>query len=110
MLARLTLVPLLAVALATLGGGLSSGSGAGAAGARVTTPALSATLYTSGLATGARPENIITGPDDNLWFSDYGTTPAIGRITPVGVITEYSTGLNAGSRPTVLMKGPDGNL
>ena len=50
------------------------------------------------------------GPDGNLWFYDIGTTKAIGRITPAGVITEYSAGLNAGGSPYSLAAGPDGNV
>ena len=42
---------------------------------------------------------IAAGPDGNLWFTDQGTTKAIGRITPAGAITEFSSGLNAGSDP-----------
>jgi streptogramin lyase len=30
------------------------------------------------------PESIAAGPDGNLWFTDHGATPAIGRITPSG--------------------------
>ena len=59
---------------------------------------------------GSRPSGIAAGPDGNLWFTDYGTTPAIGRITPGGTITEFSSGLNLGSDPSGIAAGPDGNL
>ena len=45
-----------------------------------------------------------------MWFSDQGTTKAIGRITANGTITEFSTGLNPGSNPGRLAPGPDGNM
>jgi hypothetical protein len=45
-----------------------------------------------------------------MWFTDDGTPPAIGRITPAGAITEYSTGLNANSNPSVIVAGADGNV
>ena len=53
---------------------------------------------------------IAPGADGNLWFTDPGTTPAIGRITPSGQITEFTTGLNAGSYPVGIAPGVDGNL
>ena len=48
------------------------------------------------LNAGSLPLGIAAGPDGNLWFTDQGTTEAIGRITPPGTITEFSTGLNPG--------------
>jgi hypothetical protein len=45
-----------------------------------------------------------------VWFTDLGSTKAIGRITPTGTITEFSTGLNAGSNPWDIAAGADGNL
>jgi sugar lactone lactonase YvrE len=46
----------------------------------------------------------------SLWFTDRGTTRAIGRITPSGAITEFTAGLNAGSSPLEIALGSDGNL
>src|SRR5204862_77187 len=46
----------------------------------------------------------------NLWFTDLGTTKALGRITPNGTITEFTTGLNPAGAPTELTLGPDGNV
>ena len=37
---------------------------------------------------GSYPFGITTGPDGNLWFTEY-TGDRIGRITPQGVISEY---------------------
>jgi hypothetical protein len=48
-------------------------------------------------------------PDGNLWFTDNGTTKAIGKITPTGTITEYSTGLAPGNL-YFIAPGPDGNV
>ena len=47
-----------------------------------------------------------------MWFTDAGSTPAIGRITPSGTITEFSAGLQPGnaSVPAGIAAGPDGNM
>jgi hypothetical protein len=68
------------------------------------------TEFSTGLNAGSAPADIVSGPDGNLWFTDAGSTKAIGRVTPSGGITEFSTGLNPGSSPEVLVSGPDGNL
>src|SRR5947209_2248355 len=61
--------------------------------------------------TGSVPGRIAAGPDSNLWFTDKGSTPAIGTINPTtDAITEYSTGLNAGSLQGGIGAGSDGNL
>jgi streptogramin lyase len=73
----------------------------------------------AGLPTGARPIAITPGSDGNVWFTDAGTTKAIGRITPSGTITEFTAGLNPGSVPGAgttaeaargFALGPDGNV
>jgi streptogramin lyase len=50
---------------------------------------------------------IITGPDGNLWFTEYGLEQ-IARITPEGEITEYV--LPSPFLPVGITSGPDGNL
>jgi streptogramin lyase len=51
---------------------------------------------------------ITTGPDGNLWFTEYfGNT--IGRITPAGVVTEFPIP-TPGVLPPGIAVGPDGNL
>lgn len=51
---------------------------------------------------------IVTGPDNNLWFTEKGASK-IGRITTSGQITEFS--LPSGDRqPAGIAAGPDGNL
>jgi len=85
------------------------------------TPSGTITEFTSGLNPGSVPGGGLTtgtvsvggiaaGPDGNVWFTDHGTTAAIGRITPSGSITEFSSGLPAGSAPYKLTTGPDGNI
>jgi streptogramin lyase len=74
----------------------------------------SVTEYSSGLQPGnaSRLGAIVDGQDGNLWFTDDGPVPAVGKITPAGQITEYSTGLQAnnGSHLVDITAGPDGNL
>ena len=61
-------------------------------------------IYTgSGIA--AQPDDIASGPDGALWFSN-GTS--IGRITTSGVVTDY-TGTHIDG-PTGITAGPDGAL
>jgi streptogramin lyase len=49
---------------------------------------------------------IATEPDGDAWFSDEGSTPAIGRVTPDGQIREFSAGLLPGSDPALIAPGP----
>jgi streptogramin lyase len=82
----------------------------GTPGNAAATPAGAIVEFSAGLNAGSAPSAITPGADGNLWFTDEGTTPAIGRITPAGAITEFSAGLNAGSRPYGIATGPEGNL
>ena len=66
--------------------------------------------FSTGLNVNSNPIDVVSGSDGNLWFTDEGTSSAIGRITPTGQITEFSSGLNAVSRPVSIAAGPDGNL
>jgi streptogramin lyase len=68
------------------------------------------TEYTGGLNSGSFPGDLVAGTDGNVWFTDRGSTKAVGRVTPSGAITEYSTGLNSGSDPAVIVAGADGNV
>jgi streptogramin lyase len=70
-------------------------------------PVLSAPL--SGL------QEIVTGSDGALWFSEYAGptgTSKIGRITTAGVITEYPipSGTSGFSGPQGITEGPDGDV
>ncbi len=61
------------------------------------------------LTNGIQPYKITTGPDGNLWFTEYGTNK-IGVMTPAGLlIAEYPIP-TAGSQPVDIALGPDGNL
>lgn len=68
------------------------------------------TEFTNGLHADSDLGGITPGPDGNLWFTDGGTTHAIGRITPEGKITEFTSGLNGPGRPADITLGPDKNL
>ena len=83
------------------------------------TPGGTITEFTSGLNQGSIPGGsaqfgslsvggIVAGADGNVWFTDHGVTPAIGRITPSGAITEFN--LPAGRVPYKITLGPDGNV
>jgi streptogramin lyase len=66
--------------------------------------------FSEGLSPNSQPEDIVAGPDGNVWFIDGDLNGAIGRITPTGAITLFSKGLNAESTPVKIVAGPDGNL
>jgi len=51
-------------------------------------PLGSVTEFSAGLNSGAEPFAIALGANGNMWFTDGGTTKAIGEITPSGTITE----------------------
>jgi streptogramin lyase len=53
------------------------------------------------------PDSITTGPDGNLWFTNYDNN-SIGSMTTTGVVSNY-TGSRI-SRPDSITMGPDGNL
>jgi RHS repeat-associated protein len=55
----------------------------------------------------SRPQQITSGPDGDLWFTDYEASK-IGRATTSGAITEYA--LPVGSGPAGIASGPDGDL
>ena len=56
-----------------------------------------------------RAVGIASGPDGNLWFTEFGSEQ-IGRINPTThAITETSLP-TAGSKPDGITAGPDGNL
>ena len=67
------------------------------------------TEFSSGLAANCNPRGITSGPDGNLWFTDYDGG-AIGRIIPSGVFTVFSIGLTANSGPQGITTGPFGSI
>ena len=54
-------------------------------------------------------EQIVSGPDGNLWFTEQTGGNAIGKITPSGVITEFPVP-TASAQPHGITVGSDGNL
>jgi len=78
-----------------------------------TAPTETITLFSAGITAGSGPEDIVTGPDGDLWFTQQETNE-IGRLNPrTGAITEYpvpaaNAGVNSG--PFGITVGPDGNL
>ena len=56
----------------------------------------------------SQPLSIITGPDRNLWFTEF-LGNKIARMTPEGAVTEFPIP-TADSRPDEIDVGADGNL
>jgi streptogramin lyase len=54
------------------------------------------------------PEEGQSGPDGNLWFTEYSAN-SIGRMTTAGVVTEFPLP-SGGSFPYAITAGPDGNV
>jgi virginiamycin B lyase len=57
-------------------------------------------------------EGITTGPDDALWFTEYGSGK-VGRLTTSGTLTEYSLHIHGqydSDGPAGITTGPDGAL
>ncbi len=53
---------------------------------------------------------VAAGPDGDMWFTDEGQTPAVGRVTSGGVIREFSAGVPTGSEPAAIAPAADGRL
>src|SRR2546427_12523133 len=58
--------------------------------------------------TPSEPTGVTSGPDGNLWFTEYWGNN-IARITTEGAVTEYRIPA-PGSFPLGIASGPDGNL
>jgi streptogramin lyase len=54
-------------------------------------------------------DEITEGADGNVYFTDKGNVPGIGKITPAGTITESAT-TPLTSMPSGIGAGPDGNV
>ena len=68
-------------------------------------------VFAAGLNSGSAPTMGSAGPDGAVWFTDTGTTKAVGKAEPDGTITEDTAGLNAGSLPFRFgREGPDGSM
>jgi streptogramin lyase len=70
------------------------------------TPFQAGTRTGGGFGTG--PERITSGPDGNLWFTEFWSN-RIGRMTPAGGLTEFPIP-SPDSAPRGIVTGPDGNL
>ena len=66
------------------------------------------TPFSDGITLGSSPEGITTGPDGNLWFTEF-FADNLGRITPDGVVTEFPLP-TADAQARSITTGPDGNL
>jgi streptogramin lyase len=67
-------------------------------------------VVTEFTACGSAADNLVQGPDGNLWFTVrlLGDGPhGIGRITPGGTITMFPV---ASSMPSAISAGPDGSV
>ncbi|MBA3823547.1 MAG: virginiamycin B lyase, partial [Ktedonobacterales bacterium] len=75
------------------------------------TPALTTvppgTITRFALPAGGDPHSITSGPDGNLWFTEYNGN-RIGRMTTQGALTLFA--LPANCAPESITTGPDGNL
>lgn len=84
-----------------------------AAPSTVRSSGLTFTVFTAGQTAGfpasASANDLASGPDGSMWFTD-SATPAIGRIAADGTVTEYTGGLPLGSIPYSIVAGPDGNM
>jgi len=67
------------------------------------------TITEFSLPAGSSPSGIATGPDGNLWFTEFSVNPKIGRLTTTGEITEFPTP-RPFATPAGIVVGPDGNL
>ena len=72
-------------------------------------PAAAGTQFSTGLASGANPSRITSGPDGNLWFTE-PDAGRVGRITPAGVITEFGAAQLSGERPYDITASSDNQL
>jgi streptogramin lyase len=71
----------------------------------------SVSASSSGLNPGTSPDDMSIGPDQNVWFTDEGSTSAVGMVNPTThVIHEYSSGLNPKSDLSGISPGADGNV
>ncbi len=62
--------------------------------------------------TASVPNDIVAGPDGNMWFTDNSqASPGIGKVTiATHTITMYTKGLQRTPQPYGLTSGPDGNI
>ncbi len=78
-------------------------------GAALATTASAVQITEYALPAGARPFDITTGPDGNMWFTDKGTN-TIDKITTSGQVSEYGLGITPNAGLNDIAAGPDGNM
>ena len=98
---RPAVVPAVLAVLALLSAGICPGAAAATRAGNVTIYSLNG-YY--------NPYGITTGPDGNIWFTEYNTPSAIGKITPSGMITSYPISNPPGFGPVEITSGPGGDL
>ena len=62
------------------------------------------------LPAGSAPVGIGAGQDGNMWFTDEGTSPSIGRITAQGQVRAFAAGLEQGTLPAAITPASDGTM
>jgi streptogramin lyase len=62
-----------------------------------------------GMAVNARPTSVASGPDGNIWFTEFGSS-AIGKMSTGGTVLGEFPVTTPGSGPFWVTAGPDGNL
>jgi streptogramin lyase len=75
-----------------------------------TAPAQATAIKEFKLPAGSDPLGMTPGPGGDVWFTVGGSTHAIGRITPAGVIKEFMQGFTSNGEPGDITMGADGNL
>src|SRR5262245_46778840 len=70
---------------------------------------------TPGFTASVGPDQIVAGPDGNLWFIELTNPGRIATITPAGDVTEVAEGgvtpgFSANTLAQGMTAGPDGNL
>lgn len=63
--------------------------------------------YAQAFPAAGSPNGITSGPDGNLWFTEYSGN-AIGKITPSGIATSYPCA--PCFQPSNIVTAPDGNI
>lgn len=72
------------------------------------TPAGALTVFSFPGGAGHSSIGIASGPDGNLWFTDFGANQ-VGRVTTAGAIVEFDLP-TASAFPDGITAGPDGNM
>jgi streptogramin lyase len=63
------------------------------------------------LPEGVSPGEIVTGPDGNLWFTEWALEASrVGRLTVGGDVALFPSGARSGYSPVGIVAGSDGNL